>query len=200
MTGTQEINTYNIEDKMMNKKLFEMVYRESADDMEQVLSEEELKTLLDTGCDVYARGTGPFGEDEGAKVVGFGEIKSLRDKIKNVEQIMDEEGYDEDATVDDYFNEWEGETVVVLDKTVGQGPYNFYTLDAYNVEDLELWASPSDVARALGNDSSGKSEKTCPKCGGKDFYYVQLSKLVMGRDTFDACVKCGTMIPTHKKK
>lgn len=182
----------------MNKKLFEMVYRESADNMEQVLSEEELKTLLDMGCDVYARGTGPYGEDEGAKVVGFGEIKSLRDKIKNVEQIMDEEGYDEDATVEDYFNEWEGETVVVLDKTIGQGPYNFYTLDAYNVEDLELWASNSEVEKYFrGEDSSGKSEKTCPKCGGEVLYYVKLPKPVMGREEFEACTKCGTMIPLH---
>jgi hypothetical protein len=182
----------------MNKKLFEMVYRESTGGLEQVLDEKELRALLNMGCNVYADSTGGYGESRGAKVVGIGEIKSLRDKIKNVKQIMDEEGYDEDATVEDFFNDWEGEEVVVLDQTIGQGPYNFYSLDSYSIEDLDLWASPSDVARALGNDNSGK--KTCPKCGGKDFYYVKLSKLVMGRDTFDACVKCGTMIPTHMKK
>lgn len=182
----------------MNKKLFEMIYRESANGMERVLDKKELKTLLDMGFNVYAGGTGPFGEDRGAKVVGLGEIKSLHNKIKNVKQIMNEEGYDEDATVEDFFNDWEGEEVVVLDQTIGQGPYNFYSLDSYTIEDLDLWASPSDIARALGDDSSG--EKTCPKCGGKDFYYVKLPKLVMGRDTFDACVKCGTMIPTHMKK
>lgn len=134
---------------MMNKKLFEMVYCESSDDMEQVLDEKELKTLLDMGCTVYADGTGPFGEDEGAKVIGFGNIKDLRNKIRNVEQMMDEEGYDEDAIVEDWFTDWEGETVVVLDKTIGQGPYNFYTLDAYRVEDLDLWASASDVANCF---------------------------------------------------
>lgn len=180
----------------MNKKLFEMVYRESTGDMEQVLDEKELRTLLDMGCNVYADGTGPFGESRGAKVIGIGEIKSLRDKIKNVKQIMDEEGYDEDATVEDFFNEWEGEEVVVLDQTIGQGPYNFYSLDSYNIEDLDLWASNSDVAKCfLGEGSSGKSEKACPSCGGKDFYYAELSKPVMGRGKFDACVKCGTMIP-----
>lgn len=180
----------------MNKKLFEMVYREAIGDLEQVTSEKELKTLLDTGCTVYARGTGPFGEDENAKVIGFGKVKDLRNKIKNVEQMMDEEGYDEDATVDDWFTDWEDETVVVLDKTIGQGPYNFYTLDAYTVEDLDLWASKSDVEKYMsGEDSSGKSEKTCPKCGGKEFYYVKLDKLVMGREKFEACTKCGSMYP-----
>lgn len=185
----------------MNKKLFEMVYREAIGDLEQVTSEKELKTLLDMGCTVYAGGTGPFGEDEGAKVIGFGNIKDLRNKIKNVEQMMDEEGYDEDATVDDWFTDWEDETVVVLDKTIGQGPYNFYTLDAYTVEDLDLWASKSDVENYFkGEEGASKNVKTCPKCGGEEFKYIKLDNLVMGRDTFDACMKCGTMIPVHMKK
>lgn len=181
----------------MNKKLFEMVYRESTGDMEQVLDEKELRTLLDMGCNVYADGTGPFGESRGAKVIGIGEIKSLRDKIKNVKQIMDEEGYDEDATVEDFFNEWEGEEVVVLDQTIGQGPYNFYSLDSYNIEDLDLWASNSDVEKYFRGGETTNKGKTCPSCGGKDFYYAELSKPVMGRGKFDACVKCGTMIPRN---
>lgn len=174
----------------MNKKLFEMIYRESANGMERVLDKKELKTLLDMGFNVYADGTGPFGESRGAKVTDFGKVKNLRNKLKGIKWLAEEEGYDD-------VEEWlaaNGEaTAIVLDQLIGQEPCNFYTLDAHTIEDLDLWASASDIARALGNDNSG--EKTCPKCGGKDFYYVKLPKLVMGRDTFDACVKCGTMIP-----
>lgn len=181
----------------MKSKLFEMVLHESTyDSMGQVLDEKELRTLLDMGCNVYAGGTGPFGEDRGAKVVDFGKIKDLRNKLKGIEWIMDEEGYDGDA--EEWFADNGETTTVVLDQLIGQEPCNFYTLDAYTIEDLDLWASASDVARALGNDNSG--EKTCPKCGEKEFYYVELDKLVMGRDTFDACMKCGTMIPTLKKR
>lgn len=133
----------------MNKKLFEMVYRESSDDMEQVLDEKELKTLLDMGCTVYADGTGPYGEDEGAKVIGFGKVKDLRNKMKGIEWVMDEEGYDENATVDDWFADCEDVTVVVLDQVIGQEPCNWYTLDAYRVEDLDLWASASDFAKCF---------------------------------------------------
>lgn len=180
----------------MNKMLFEMVYREASGDLEQVTSEKELSTLLDMGCNVYAGGTGPFGEDRGAKVIDFGKIKDLRNKLKGIEWIMDEEGYDGDA------EEWiagNGETTaVVLDQVIGQEPCNFYTLDAYTIEDLDLWAPASEVAKyVLGKDTSGKSKRTCPNCGGKDFYYTELSKPVMGRRKFDACVKCGTMIPCN---
>lgn len=181
----------------MNKKLFEMVYRESIGDLEQVTSEKELSTLLDMGCDVFADGTGPFGESRGAKVIGFGKVKDLRNKLKGIKWLAEEEGYDD---AEDWLAANGDATAIVLDQLIGQEPCNFYTLDAHTIEDLDLWASNSDVARALGNDNLGKGEKTCPKCGGKEFYYVKLSKLVIGRDTFDACVKCGTMIPTHMKK
>lgn len=181
----------------MKSKLFEMVLHESTyDGMEQVTNEKELKTLLDMGCNVYAHGTGPFGEDEDAKVIGFGKIKDLRNKLKGIEWTMDEEGYDANADVEEWFADNGETTAVVLDKSIGQEPCNFYTLDAYTVEDLDLWAHNSEVERYFkGEKNTSKDVKTCPNCGGEDFYYVKLDKLVMGREKFDACTKCGAMYP-----
>lgn len=180
----------------MKSKLFDMVLHESKYvGMEQVTSEKELKTLLDMGCTVYARGTGPFGEDRGAKVIGFGDIKDFRNKIKNAEKIKNGEGYG-DATVDDWFTDNEGRIVVVLDQTIGQGPYNMYTLDPFYVKDFDLWVSNSEIEKYFkGENNTSKNVKTCPKCGGEEFKYIKLDKLVMGCDTFDACMKCGAMYP-----
>lgn len=177
----------------MNKKLFEMVYREGRGGLEQITSEKVLSRLLDMGRDVYANGTGPFGEDRGAKVTDFGKVKNLRNKLKGIKWLAEEEGYD-DA------EEWiaaNGEaTAIVLDQLIGQEPCNFYTLDAHTIEDLDLWAYTSEIALfALGKDLSGKIEKTCPNCGGEVLYYVKLPKPVVGREEFDACTECGTMIP-----
>lgn len=179
----------------MNKKLFEMVYREASGDMEQVTSEKELSTLLDMGCTVYADGTGPYGESRGAKVTDFGKVKDLRNKLKGIKWIADEEGY---ADAEEWLAANEDVTVIVLDQLIGQEPCNWYTLDAYTVEDLDLWARASEVEMYfLGKDSSGKSKKACPKCGGEVLNYVKLPKPVMGREEFEACTKCGTMIPLH---
>lgn len=178
----------------MNKKLFEMVYREASGDLEQVTSEKELSTLLDMGCDVYADGTGPFGESRGAKVTDFGKVKNLRNKLKGIKWLAEEEGYDD---VEEWFAANGEATAIVLDQLIGQEPCNFYTLDAHTIEDLDLWASNSGVEKYFkGEETTSKGgRKTCPNCGGKDFYYAELSKPVMGRGKFDACVKCGTMIP-----
>ena len=177
----------------MNKKLFEMVYREASGDMEQVTSEKELNRLLDMGCTVYADGTGPYGESRGAKVTDFGKVKDLRNKLKGIKWIADEEGYDSEE-------EWlaanEDVKVIVLDQLIGQEPCNWYTLDAYTVEDLDLWVSTHKFAQCVfGKDLSGRIEKTCPVCGSEVLYYVKLPKQVMGREEFEACTKCGTMIP-----
>lgn len=177
----------------MNKKLFEMVYRDGRDSLEQVTSEKVLSRLLDMGCDVYANGTGPYGEDRGAKVTDFGKVKNLRNKLKGIKWLAEEEGYDNEE-------EWlaanEDVTVIVLDQLIGQEPCNWYTLDAYGVEDLDLWAHTSKIALfALGKDLSGKVERTCPNCGGDVLHYVKLPKPIMGREEFDACTKCGAMIP-----
>ena len=150
-----------------------MVLHESTyDGMEQVLDEKELRTLLDMGCNVYADGTGPFGESRGAKVTDFGKVKDLRNKLKGIKWLAEEEGYDGDA------DEWiagNGETTaVVLDQVIGQEPCNFYTLDAYTIEDLDLWASNSDIEKYFKGEETTSKDKTCPNCGGKDFYYTEL--------------------------
>ena len=172
-----------------------MVYREASDGMQQVTSEKELSTLLDMGCNVYSRGTGPFGEDQGAKVVGFGKVKDYHNKLKGIKWVADEEGYDSE---EEWLADNADTNVVVLDKLIGQEPCNWYALDAYTVEDLDLWARASEVEMYfLGKDSSGKSKKACPKCGGEVLHYVKLPKPVMGREEFEACTQCGTMIPLH---
>lgn len=184
----------------MKSKLFDMVLHESKyDGMEQVTSEKELKTLLDMGCDVYARGTGPFGEDENAKVVCIGKVKDIHHRLSGLDFIIEQEGFDEEEDdEDEWIERWiekNGEaTAVVIDKSIGQEPCNFYTLDAWNIKDCDLWVSTSDVEKYFS------TRESCPKCGGEEFKYIKLDKLVMGRDTFDACMKCGTMIPVHMKK
>lgn len=182
----------------MKSKLFDMVLHESKyDGMEQVLDEKELKTLLDMGVEVEAKHTGPFGENTGAKVIGFGTIKDYRDTLEGVEYLAEEDGYDD---IEEWLDHNENVTIAVISQPVGQSDTNFY-IDANNIEDLDFWASASEIATYFRDkDESGKSEKTCPKCGGEEFKYIKLDKLVMGRDTFDACMKCGTMIPVHMKK
>lgn len=119
------------------EKLWEDIYNKA--NKRKVETEEQLKTLLDEGVEIEAKHTGPFGENTGAKVIGFGKIKDLHKKMKGIEWVMDEEGYDEDAYIEDWLADNEEATVVVLDQLIGQGSCNFYTLDAYTVEDLDLW-------------------------------------------------------------
>lgn len=180
----------------MKSKLFDMVLHESKyDGMELITSEKELKTLLDMGCTVYARNTGPFGEDENAKVVCIGKVKDIHHRLNGLDFIIEQEGFDEEEDdEDEWIERWiekNGEaTAIVIDKSIGQEPCNFYTLDAWDIRDCDLWVSTSDVEKYFKS-----TRESCPNCGGEEFYYVKLDKLVMGREKFEACTKCGAMYP-----
>lgn len=180
----------------MKSKLFEMVLHESEDKLQQVTNEKELSTLLNMGCTVYAHHTGPFGENTGARVIGFGKVKDLRDELNGVEDIMEEDLVEYESS-EDWLDANEDMTVVALNKPIGQSRCTFY-VDADNIDELELWAFTSDFEKCLKSEKgSDKNEKTCPNCGGEEFYYVKLPKLVLGHGKFKACAACGAMYPTE---
>lgn len=192
----------------MKSKLFDMVLYESTySGMEQVTSEKELKTLLDMGCTVYAGGTGPFGEDKGAKVTDFGKVKDLRNKMKGIEWVMDEEGYDEDADIGEWFADCGDVTVVVLDQVIGQEPCNWYDLSSHSISDLDLWTNKDEVVEKVSKSGSGiigtwgtntlpdGNKGPCPNCGGESFRYIKLPMNVMHGADYVLCKKCGVMYP-----
>lgn len=194
----------------MNKKLFESVYRESNYYQSEVDSEDLLKALLDAGVKVEAKGTGPFGEDEGTTVIGFGKIKDLRDMLEVDPEVLE---YDDYESIDDFLDDSAEDTVIVLDDTIGQSNNNYYTLDAYSVADLDLWADKDEVEKVSAqlksnNDSRGSVIGTwgshplpngycgpCPNCDGKVFGYVKLPMNIMHGAEYNICRKCGAMYP-----
>ena len=132
---------------------FRIVYRESSvrGSKSQVTDEKELKKLLDAGCDVYAHGTGCFGEDSEAKVIAIGKVEDLKDEIST---DLTEEGYD---SFEDWFEDNKDNEVIILDQTVGQMEYNYYDLGSYSVEDCNLWASAADVEKYCNGDEGSGS-------------------------------------------
>lgn len=190
----------------MNKELFEGIYRESIIGMSEVTTEKDLKALLDAGCDVYAHGTGGFGEDSEAKVIAIGKVEDLKDEIST---DLAEEGYD---SFEDWFEDNKDNEVVILDQTVGQMKYNYYDLGSYSVEDCNLWASAADIEKYC-NGEEGPGSKNgvigiwgtnilpdgnkgpCPNCGGESFRYIKLPMNVMHGADYVVCKKCGVMYP-----
>jgi hypothetical protein len=196
---------------MMDKELFESVYRESNYYQSEVDSEDLLKALLDAGVKVEAKGTGPFGEDTGATVIGFGKIKDLRDELTGVEYAMNEEGgYDD---IEDWFADNENTEVIVLDQPIGQSGCNWMDTNGFSAEDLDLWADKDEVEKVSAqlksnNDSRGSVIGTwgsnplpngyngpCPNCGGKVFGYAKLPMTIMHGADYNICRKCGAMYP-----
>lgn len=189
----------------MENKLFENIYRESTIGMSEVTNEKDLKSLLDAGCDVYAHGTGGFGEDSEAKVIAMGKVEDLKDEIST---DLTEEGYD---SFEDWFEDNKDNEVIILDQTVGQMKYNYYDLGSYTVEDCNLWASAADVEKYCNGDEGSGSNGVigtwgsnplpngyngpCPNCGGKVFGYAKLPMNIMHGAEYNICRKCGAMYP-----
>ena len=176
----------------MNRKLFEAVLRESS--KVQIKSEEQIKRLLDVDGSIEAKHTGPFGENEGAVVIGYGKIKDLRDMLKGIGEAASEEGYD---TAENWLADNEETSIVVLDKTIGQSGYNWYDLDSYSVEDLDLWTDSDDIKRSNRRSTVSrvkmppiKHRDKCPNCGGSDFEFDE----IFG-EYYDMCKKCRTLYP-----
>lgn len=169
----------------MNKELFEAVYRESMVGMSEVETKEQLQALLDADIEVEAKHTGPFGEDMGAVVIGFGELKDFRRELfrDGVEDAASEEGYDD---VEDWFADNGNSKIIVLDQPIGQSDCNWYTLDAYSVADLDLWASAPQMDKVLHN----KEVDVCPNCGGTDFFDQEFNGKM-----YKGCSNCGAFFP-----
>ena len=176
----------------MNRKLFEAILQESG--KVRIKSEEQIKRLLDVDGLIEARHTGPFGEDMNAVVIGYGKVKDLYDELKGVGEAASEEGYD---SAEDWLADNEETSVVVLDKTIGQSGYNWFDLDSYSVEDLDLWADSEDIKRANRRSTvtrvkmpPTKHRDKCPNCGGTDFEYDE----VFG-EYYDMCKRCRALYP-----
>ena len=167
----------------MNKKLFEAVYRESNYGMTQVETEEQLQALLDAGVEVEAHSTGPFGEDENAVVIGFGKMKDLRNMLEVDDEVLE---YDDYGSIDEFLDDNAEETVIVLDQKIGQSNNNYYTLDAYTVADLDLWASMTVFDKVIHN----KEVDVCPNCGSNDFFDKEFDGKM-----YKGCKSCGAFFP-----
>lgn len=189
----------------MDKKLFEAVLQESEYYQSEVETEEQLKALLCNGVTVEAKHTGPFGEDMGATVIGFGELKDFRRELfrDGVEDAASEEDYDD---VEDWFADNGKNIVVVLDQPIGQGDCNWYDLSGHSISDLNLWANKDEVEK-VSKSSNGiigtwgtntmpdGNKGPCPNCGGEAFRYVKLPMNIMHGDDYVLCKKCGAMFP-----
>ena len=133
----------------MKKELFEAILNErSVPGYTKVETEEELRDYLAERIKIYAKSTGPFGEDEGAEVIAFGRLNNPRiaRKLEVDEGELEEFGCE---SVEEYINEFADETdgtlVIVLDTTIGQGGNNFYMLDGRSVADCDLYVSDDDM-------------------------------------------------------
>lgn len=107
----------------------------------QILDKEDLKRQLDNNVTVYAMSTGPFGEDEGAEVIAFGDISDadVAGFIK-----LDSESYDMYGGTAEYVTEHSGDKAVVLDSEIGQSDCNFYLLDAIDIDDCSLYVADDE--------------------------------------------------------
>ena len=114
----------------------------------QVTTEEELSRYLAAGVTVYAMGTGPFGEDEGAVVDYFGDAadSNIMRVIEVDDEVLSEMNY---QSIKDFCEDMAGTKVIVLDTTIGQSDNNFYALDAYSIRDCDLYIV------AIGDSSVG---------------------------------------------
>lgn len=99
--------------------------------MRQLKTDLELELAYKAGITIYAKRTGPFGEDEGATVQYYGPVKDSYD-LEFDEDTMSE---------DDFLEDFDEDTIVIiLDTTIGQSSQNFYVDDGgWSVEDLDLY-------------------------------------------------------------
>ena len=101
----------------------------------KITDEGELKKQLDAGVTVYAKNTGPFGEDVGATVVAFGDVGDA--------DVSGYIHYDGDMT--EFVEEFDGIKAIVLDENIGQSYENFYMLDgSHEISDFDLYVSDDE--------------------------------------------------------
>lgn len=119
---------------MTNKKIFESILRERGS--RKITSEIALLKALAAKKTVYARETGPFGEDEGATVVAFGTVEELEDMLKITQDVLD---YADCRNKRDFMNRMGGELAIIVSKNIGMLNENFYLLDERSIEECNLY-------------------------------------------------------------
>lgn len=119
---------------MTNKKIFESILRERGS--RKITSEMALLKALAAKKTVYARETGPFGEDEGATVVAFGTVEELEDMLKITQDVLD---YADCKNKRDFMNQMGSELAIIVSKNIGMLNENFYMLDERSIEECNLY-------------------------------------------------------------
>lgn len=140
----------------------------------KITDKNELKKQLDAGVTVYAKSTGPFGEDEGAAVIAFGDISDA-DIAGQI--VLDDETYEEYGESSAYINDWAGTEVIVLDQTIGQNSSNYYMLDGSNdISDFDLYVSDDEF---VTSSKKIRSFKGSSKNNSTLNFYKNLVKSVL---------------------
>lgn len=132
---------------MVKSRLFErLVEKIDEEKIVKITSEDQLVEMLSI-VDVHADHTGPFGENKGALVTAFDTVNKVFSKMDVTDSWLDENGFEDE---DDFLDAYGDVTAVVLDSPIGQSGGNFYLLDAFSVEDLDLYYYKSEYTRAFG--------------------------------------------------
>ena len=119
----------------MNERIFESILRERGS--RKVTTEMALLRALAAKKTVYARETGPFGEDENATVVAFGTAEELESMLKITPDILEYTGCRNERA---FMNRMGNELVIVISKKIGQNGENFYLLDeGRSIEECNLY-------------------------------------------------------------
>lgn len=159
---TEQIRRSNLRMVTENKRGDKMkrgLKEASRSSMTQLTTDEELMAHVAAGVEISAKGTGPFGENEGATVTMVGTVYECRSCIKidyneyaEVFSIDEEDFEDSDEWMNaiwkNFLEDFKDMNVVVLDSAIGQSRNNFYVLDDMRVEDMELYVDPDEyIAR-----------------------------------------------------
>ena len=120
---------------IMNERIFESILRERGS--RKITTEMALLKALAAKKTVYARKTGPFGEDENATVVAFGTAEELENMLKITPDFLDYTGCRNER---DFMNKMGSELVIVISKKIGTNSENFYLLDEnLSIEECNLY-------------------------------------------------------------
>ena len=131
----------------------------------QLTTDEELLAHAAAGVEIIARGTGPFGENQGATVTCVGTVYECRrdieidyDEYADVFSLDEDDFEDSDEWMDaiwkNFLEDYKDMNVVVLDTVIGQSKDNFYVLDDMRVEDMELFVDPDDYIACKPEDGT----------------------------------------------
>ena len=120
---------------IMNEQIFKSILRERGS--RKITTEMALLKALAAKKTVYARETGPFGEDEGATVVAFGTVEELENMLKITPDVLD---YTDCRNERVFMNKMGSKLAIVISKKIGMNGENFYLLDdGLSIEECNLY-------------------------------------------------------------